>query len=662
VYSIDPIRFFGDPSFDYGNQGSLGLFSPILGLFLETFGVSTGAFLYTLLTQLFWIVAFVFLIKNLLWLNWQRLWILPTTILSICIFSNGMPFSHISFFNYLSTYVCSRSLSIALGLSGVALVFKEQKCLSFLLFLIGTAVHPLTAGWGIPFWMFYFCPKTRIPILVCSLIFPFSCLIHSGVLDVYPVDWLAKPLNRPRYELSSLYAFLLVFWGMLAKRTFNKRIQNISLSMWLLTVIALYWDLWGSYGEHIFLYQVQPWRALWLPSIVAAPLGICHAKDAYRNFTKKKIITSYNLATILLFVSFFTPVRLFSVSITAVILFLLRERVVTSRDLVVTYAGILFGGYIVQQYITWSLQGFPAIYILSIKELCYARDAFFMYQAIFALGFVFLFIRKRLFLSAIVLAISVFFARFMLLPVLALFVAFFQKKTNVWYWIGVCLITFLVIFDGLFDVDARSQFLFHGLPFNFFKASLLALLSFVAIWLTKKVSYKSIVMWLVICSSFAIAGYVDNFADILNRERQLDLRLHQTIFPQIEDRGHVLFYVSGDYFGDPRLQFMTGCYLNYNVMLGSVFFEGQYKEALKRSRLLYWRERSPESNQFVDYMTILGKLGNPDTLTDRVEFLCRHNEIHHLVTSNDSLPFIKEDSTIIGDMQKVFLYDCSSTK
>ena len=66
VYTIDPLRFWGDPAFEYGNQDSLGFFSPFFGIFLETFGVSKGSFIFTVLMQFLWIVASVFVIKSLL--------------------------------------------------------------------------------------------------------------------------------------------------------------------------------------------------------------------------------------------------------------------------------------------------------------------------------------------------------------------------------------------------------------------------------------------------------------------------------------------------------------------------------------------------------------------------------------------------------------------
>ena len=58
----------------------------------------------------------------------------------------------------------------------------------------------------------------------------------------------------------------------------------------------------------------------------------------------------------------------------------------------------------------------------------------------------------------------------------------------------------------------------------------------------------------------------------------------------------------------------------------------------------------------------IGKFANPDSLIDRVNFLCGVNEISHLVTDMTSLPFAKEDSAMVNDSQKVYLYGCPSVE
>lgn len=658
VFSIDPARFAGDPSFDFGNQDSLGFFSPIFGVFIESFGIATGSFVYTLLMQLAWIVAFVFVVKGLLRLSSQRLWVLPVIILSVCIFSNGMPFSHMAFFHYLQSYACSRSLSIVLGLGGVALLFYHKQVLSLLLILVGTAVHPLTAGWCLPFWMFFFFPKTRIPVAIGSLLFPLTFLIHSGPFDSYPADWLSRPLGFPGYELLSLYTFLLVFWVLQFKYSLNKNIRNISLSMCLISLISLYWDMCADFGEHILLYQAQPWRALWLPSLVAAPLGICFVKDSFRSFVKKKTFTVRAFSSLLLFCSFFVAIHPFFVSIVAFILFGVKERPLTLKISVLTYGGIVLGGYIVQQYIPLFLRSSISLFNLSILELYHARDSLSLYQLLFTIAFIVLFFKKRLYFIALLFACSIFLVHFTLLPILPLFILFFPKNSRVKYWVGLVFVILLVIVDGLIDTETRNWILKPVLPKSFFTACFIVALSIAAICLSRHFSRKSIAVWLVICSSLATISYASNAAVILKNDKQFDPYLHKSIFPQIGKRGRILFYVSGRYKGNPRLQFMTGSYFDDIVKSGVIFHKGHYREALERSHLLYLKKRAPESSVFFDCGRIPAKLADVDSLIDRAVFLCKEKEIHHLITDRAPLPFFKEDSLVLEKGQKVFLYAC----
>jgi hypothetical protein len=657
AYSIDPSRFLGDSAFDFGNQGSLGFFSPIFGVFLERFGVSTGSFIYTLLMQLIWIVAFVFFVNGLLRLNRQRLWTLPVVILLACVFANGAPFSHVSWFHYLASYACSRSLSIALGLGGMVLLFNQRRYLSLILILVGTAVHPLTAGWCLPLWVFFLFPKMKIPIVVFAVLFPFSFLFHVGVFDTYPTDWLARPLSILGYERLSIYVFLFVFFLLQIKLSRIKQIRNMSVSMCALIAIAFYWELWAGLGEHILLYQVQPWRALWLPSLVAAPLGICLVKDSFRGYLKKRIVSTRDLGVVLLVLSFFVSIHLFSILFASVMLLMLKGRILSLKGVAVAYGAIIFGGYLVQQYLTWYLQGFPSFGSVHFMLLYHIRDSFFVYQFVFTVVLIVLFLKKRFFLSALLL-FSIFFARFMLLPTLPLFMVLFPKEKKAQYWGGISVIILLIALDGAIDAELRNRFLTQGFARGLSTACIMAAFLFVSIYLSKKFSYKAITVCLLMCGVYALVGYSCHATSILKREKQLDLYLHSTIFPQIGERGRVLFYVSGDYLTNPRLQFMTGSYFNEVARVGAIFYKGHYRNSLERSHLLYWKKRVPESSAYFEYATISAKLAEADTLIDRVNFLCETREIHHLVTDKGQLPFAKEDSAMVCGSQKVYLYAC----
>ena len=658
AYSIDPVRFLGDPAFDYGNQNSLGFFSPVLGLFLKSFGISEGAFVYVLLMQIVWILVFAFFVRSLLRLNRQSLWILPMVILLTCVFSSGMPFSHIVWFHYLASYVCSRSFSIVLGLVGIIFLLNQRSCLSLLFVLVGTIVHPLTAGWCLPFWFFYFFPKTRTPIVIAAFLFPLSYLLHFGVFDTYPPDWLARPLIRPGYDIVSIYAFLFIFFLLLIKLSRIKRIRSISVSMCLLLAIAFYWDLWGGFGEHILLYQVQPWRALWVPSLVAAPLGICLVKDSFRKYTKKRTVSTRDLGMVLLALSFLVSVHLFSVILVSLILITKRERAISLKGFAWAYGAIIFGGYLMQQYLTWYLQGLPSFLPFSILNLYHVRDSFFVYQFVFTIAFVVFFLKKRCFWPALLLVLSIFLARFMLLPALALFMAFFPKGNKIRFWGGIFIIVLLIVFDGVIDAELRYQFLTQCFSRSMLTTSIMAILSLVSIYLVKRFSYRVILAFLLMSGAFVSVSYGSHAAGVLEKEKQLDQYLYSSIFPQLRERGRVLFLVSGNYLMNPRLQFMTGSYLNEFTRTGSVFYKGHYRATLERAHLLYWRKRAPESNEYIEYATILTKLADADTLIDRIGFLCDEKEIHHLVTDKTQLPFVKEDSTILQNRQKIYLYAC----
>jgi hypothetical protein len=660
VYSINPARFANDPAFAFGNQDSLGFFSPILGIFLELFGVAIGAFAYTIVMQLAWIVVAVFFVKTLLRRIKQSIWTLPVSILLTFFFAYGIEFAHIRFFRYVEPYACSRSLSVVLGMAALIFLFNQKKILSLLFILAGTVIHPITAGWCLPFWMFYFFPKTRIPILVVSFIFPFSYLLRVGPLDILPADWLSRPLAfKPDYTDVSKYVLLLTFFVMLARCAISEEVKKISVSLALLIVISLYWDAWGGFGEHIFLYQVQPWRLAWLPSLIAAPLGLCCVKDSLHKIAKKKNATTHDLSVFLFVTSFFAPRNLILVSILALFLRIKKVKVVSLKGWSVIFAFFLLTSFLVQQYLTWCLQGFPSFLGFNYMEFYRIRDAFLFYQFAFSAAFAVYFVVQRKFFPAIILVLSIFLSRFMLLPILALFLAFCPKENKLRFWAGLFVIISLMFFDGLIDVDARRKTLIEGMCRSFPWICIASTMSLASIFLTKKFSYWSIFFWVLICSVVAVVSYNNYSVNWLEKESQIDQYLHETIFPQVKERGKILFYVSGEFDEEPRLQFLTGSYLSRSTLVGAVFNKENYRTGLERSHLLYLRERAPQVEKYYVYSAILQKISEPDTLIDRVGFLCELNEISHLVTDRASLPFVKEDSAMVRTDQKVFLYGCS---
>lgn len=661
VNFLDSSRFLGDPAFAFGNQGSFGFFSPIFGIFISLFGVSEGAFVYTFSMQFAWIVVAVCMVKCLLRFTEQRLWILPTTILFIAFFANGSSFSHIDFFNYISLYACSRSLSIVLGMIALSFLFSGSRILSLLFILFGAVIHPLTAGWCLPLWLFYFFPKTRWPILIFSLIFPLSCFFHIGVFDFLPADWMPRPLDfSPDYLFFSKILVLLVFFCAMMKISKRACVRNLSVSLCLLLMICAYWNVCGGWGEHIFLYQTQPWRAVWIPSVIAVPLGLSFVKDSLRRALKTSRFFTYDLGLAILIISFLAPSNLLVASLFAGFLFLKRNKEIPFRSVVMVFVFGGLTGYFVQQYLTWCLQGFPPFLGFDYARIYHIRDSFLLFQFFFVIAFTVYFVKRRHFFFAALLVLSIFFSRFILLPALPLFMFLYSKEKRFNYWSGAILITIFILFDGLFDIESRRHTLIEGMPLNFPWICFATIMSFASIVFSRRLFYKGIIIWLLICSVVAMASYYDRSVKWLKKDAQIDPYLQSSIFSQVEERGKMLFYVSGDFLSQPGIHFLTGCYFSNSVMVGAIFNKRHYRTALERSHLLYWGERKSESSEFFKYDKITNKFSNVDTLINRTKFLCGLNEISHLVTDKEIVGFVKEDSTIVDGPQKVYLYACPS--
>ena len=205
-------------------------------------------------------------------------------------------------------------------------------------------------------------------------------------------------------------------------------------------IITFYWNAWGGIGEHIFLYQVQPWRAMWLFSLVAVPLGICAIKDSVRSIIKCEAATTHDLGMALLVVSFLTRGNVLLVAVVAGILLMRRNKTLALKEFVIAFACVLLGGYLVQQYHTWCLQGFQTFMGYNYHVVSRIRDSFLVYQLVFTVGFVAFFIRKKSFVFAGLLVLSIFVSQFMLLPILPFFLFLFPQKNRFKYWVEQSLL------------------------------------------------------------------------------------------------------------------------------------------------------------------------------------------------------------------------------
>lgn len=660
VYSIDPARFVGDPTFDYGNQDSLGFFSPILGLFVKPLGVNLGMMVYTLVAQILWIIAAVFMLKSLMRLTHNRLWILPITILFVFCFSNAMPIGRIRFFHFVECYACSRSLSIVAGIAALAALFSNKRWMSLAFILFGTVVHPLTAGWCLPLWFFYFFPKTRWPIAIFSLLFPLTFLLHTGPLDIFPEDWLSKPLGfELTYSIAGKYVALLMFFCFVVKKfSRNECVRKLSISAFLTIAIAMYWDCWAGYSGHIFLYQVQPWRVVWLGAVIAVPLFLCFLKDSLRQILKRSNVLFSDMILFLFGMNMIAPHNFILVSLLPVLLCKknMGLKQIKEKHFVAVFALWVILGLFVQQYHIWCLQGFKPLFWYNFATLSLMRDGIFFGTFCFCVAFAIRCACKRNLVVPAVLVIYCVFPHFQLIPLLAIFLMAFPKNDKMKYLGLASLILLVILVDGSLNSDGRLHKLLNGYPLNTVKYLFLFALCVAVVWI-RKISRVPMIVLLLVCTGISVATYDKRDLKMKETEMGLDDFVEESVFPQIDNRGRILFFVKDSYTFEPQLQFLTGAYIANSMKVGRIFSEKHSKEYSRRCTLFnVGRKLAKEEKMSGDINQTL--LSNPDTLVSRAEFLCREKEILHFVSNLSTVPLEKRDSTDLRNGTRVFLYAC----
>ena len=174
VNYLYPERFVNDVQFMFGNQDSFTIFSPLISVFLRVFGVNYGGMIATLLFEVLWCFgAYCFVVKWAKVFRFEK-WA-PMVFFAFVVLLVKKTYDCGFFGNLLIAeyYLVGRFLAASIALFALATFFNKNKFLPLGLFLLATAMHPLTAGWGIVLWAVYHFPKTRWFVIAGSLILPF---------------------------------------------------------------------------------------------------------------------------------------------------------------------------------------------------------------------------------------------------------------------------------------------------------------------------------------------------------------------------------------------------------------------------------------------------------------------------------------------------------
>ena len=660
-----PERFVGDPPFMFGNQDSFTIFSPVYGFLMSHLSVDVAAMVITLVIQLVFAVAMILFIRAFARkFNFEH-WTLPLVIAFFTIYISGSDRTFIFFSRLVEPYPVPRSLAVAFGIMGLAAIFSKNRWITPVLALVGSAFHPLMAGWVLPVWMFYHFPKTRIPIVVMSALFPLAGYIGVEPFAGYPDDWYYKPLTYgPNagfvFRFLMYIAFFIIFIKWYAKGTFERQ---FCISALLITAIATYWYLWTGINNFILLYQFQVWRMEWLCIVASFVLFAYIFYDVVSGYRETRRFTTRDLAVILIGLTLFSDVHAPEGLVAAIILLLKKNEDVTKKHLLLLGFMYAILNLLMAAYCYMLALGVSIPYIVNFPLANSLYNRYIIITALVCLICGVSMLRKKDFFRAVLFLLYPFFPPLLLLPIVALAFPLLKR------WQVVAAIA-LVVIDGAWGFPMRTTNIsLTLLEKSQFLWAVLFVSVFAVAWFAKAkcglVTKILLFLPVLFAVPYAITHWDHRQEKQKIEESNLDQFKSQMAFPQVKERGKVFYYVNGYMNGDSRLQFLGGNFADTKSTVGEIFNKNHHKVSTGRLNHLIYKKNEKNAftgirmrdasmyNFFEDSLSVSG------ILIDRTKYLCSLDEISHLVSDFENLPFVKQDSLRMNVLDKnVYLYEC----
>lgn len=666
---LQPERFVNDVPFMFGNQDSFSIFSPIVAVILKYIGVNAGGILATFFMLFFMTVALVSLVRRWLKKFNAEHWCIPVVACLIVLLTNKMYGSGCLYFSFFEPYLVARVLSEVLMAMGLVFIFDRNKYISLIFFILASCMHPLMGGWALPLWLFYHFPKSRIPVLLLGLLAPLSGYLHVGRLDFYTNDW--NPLYiSPEWEDFVTYFGLLAFWLAMYRLFKGGLLSKFSISLFWVSFIAFYLQFTGSYMGHLLFYQAQPYRVQWLCMIPVIPVFALFVRDCVNN---RQNLTLCNYAGLVLGICAIAGYQW--LALLMVCLFLVYAPIGNYDRLVVSpllHRIIFIGGLIfllfnsvVCNYIQLAVEQGIGNTNLAVSWL-HIPAYLEVVEKVLLVVFALICMIQKKYGYALIFAIAFCCGGMKILPIVGLFLCLVPNLGPVVKW-GLLAFSFSTSFFEILSSTQRLNSL-EILPLE--GAPLACILLFVVLFAIAfrflvinrqlRCHNTSVLMMLLIVSLGIWDAYRWDSRNeaIVADEKQMDAFFDEPIFPQVKDRGKMLFVVDQESPIPSRINFLTGAYADPSIAVGEIFYKEQFMESNRRRGALLNGSRSTAN---MDWYTkrIMNVYSDPDTLLSRVNYLCEEGEITHFVTDYANMSLRKEDSVFLDVKKKyVWLYGC----
>ena len=627
VHFLYPERFVNDVPFMFGNQDNFTVFSPLLVVFFKLFGVNHGGMVAVFLLEFLWGVAAITLFFR--WTSrWSYpVWALPAFVASLIVLTNKL-YGSGAYFPVVDHILVARFAAEVLILLGLAFLWSKNRYVSLVMFLIASALHPLMGGWGLPLWLLFHYPKFRLLLAVVALLAPLTGFLHIWRFDFFPEDWFGKYIPfTPTGEDAIIYAMLLIFWWCAWKFCRNVEVSRFSAVIFVLSLVGVFWQYAGIGLRHQLLVQAQPYRVLWWGFIPMIPIAVL---CLWENFRKPTYLSCW-----------------------------LGERRKLVRNVFVTALAFFVVSAFLENMVQLALEQ----NVGNMKVALYLMDLplyLLPVHKVFLGVLVLICLVKRRFWLAIAFGLSLFNGCFTILPMIASVFYLFPLIENRLRKLLVALAVVISLVEYLSALQA-SPLLDSGLSSAIFFLLVFILTFWIVIWGPKYRQESRRGPFVLLIALFAVWD-VANW-DVRSElrvadERQMDSFFAGMVFPQIKDRGKILFVENGESPLQSRFKFLTGTYADETINIGELFYKGQLVEGRFRKNVLLLGDTV--LGEWGDYTRrIAAVYANPDTLLARVGYLCTVGEITHFASDYAEMPLLKQDSVFLAIKQKfLWLYGC----
>lgn len=667
VNHLHPERFLNDVPFMFGNQDSFSIFSPIVACVYRLLGVNAGGQVMTFLMLVAWGAFAIMLVVKWAERFGLKRWTALLVVVFFSLLLNKCYHSGNLFLPMMEPYLVARVFAGVFVLAGLACMFNKNKFVSLGLFVFATLMHPLMGGWALPLWLFFHYPKMRAPVIILSLLAPLSGFIHIDRFDFYPPDWRPMYYTPGLNELVS-YSGLLVFWFFMFRKIKEPFLSNFSISLFWVSLIGFYLQFAGSYSAHMLFYQAQPFRVQWLCSIPVIPV---FAVYVHKVLAGGKDIRIVDYAGLLLGLCAIAG-QFWVLALIIPVWIFIRMLPANSRTnqawvniFFVACFVFLVVSSLLGNFVQLSLeQGFGnvsrAIAWLNVpQQLAYVESVLLVLLA-------FVCVRQVRYWMALAFAVSFCNADLKILPMVAILFYLVPHMGQFVKDLLIALMTtvsFAELLTSMDEVNAIQSAPLQGSPI--ISSVFLILVFALSLWMLKpsRIANKGVViaplaLLILLLGWWNICKWDARSEEQVACERQMDAFFEMPLFPQVADRGKILFVVENEVPMQSRINFLTGAYADASIYVGEIFYKEQYMESNRRRGALL-RGDSILADMSSFHVNILKVYQNHDTLLARVDYLCQAGEITHFVSDFGDFPLPKQDSVFLKERNiPVYLYEC----